>query len=64
MVSSALGHAGCQWQNGDPLNPARGLPHIHGLFAMSEDENASASRHHGFEMGDGKPYTWRLRTRR
>jgi ornithine cyclodeaminase/alanine dehydrogenase len=40
MVSAApgLGFAGCKWQSGDPENPARGLPYIHGLFLMSEDE--------------------------
>ena len=40
MVSAAppLGYAGCKWQSGDPANPARGLPYIHGLFILSEDE--------------------------
>jgi ornithine cyclodeaminase/alanine dehydrogenase len=32
-----LGYSGCKWQSGDPLNSARGLPYIQGLYVLTED---------------------------
>jgi ornithine cyclodeaminase/alanine dehydrogenase len=33
-----FGFGGCKWQSGDPLNSARGLPYIQGLYILTEDE--------------------------
>lgn len=33
-----LGFSGCKWQSGDPLNSARGLPYIQGLYILTEDK--------------------------
>lgn len=32
-----LGFGGCKWQSGDPLNSARGMPYIQGLYVLTED---------------------------